>query len=245
MDGNDHMAVDQRGVLVAELEAAITRGTNQRRNEMLTRVTDLFIGGAGRFSDEKIELFDDVMMRLALATDASARSMLARRLASADRVPFNVARQLAKDDDIMVANPILVHSDRLDDDSLLQIASSKGQEHLLAIAQRKTVTDSVVEVLIERGNIEVLQALADNRGAKLSETAIAQLVNRSTKDDALATSVGSRPEIPHHLFQKLLTISSEVVRAKFIEVNLPVKVEFSCVEPHFVFAGSGQPLLAA
>ena len=241
----DQTAVSPSAVLVAELEDAITRGSSQRRVEMLTRVTDLFVSGSGRFSDDKIELFDDVMRRLALATDVSARSMLARRLASMGRVPLNVMRLLANDDDIKVANPILAHSDWLDDDSLLQIACSKGQEHLRAIAQRKSVAESVADVLVERGDNEVLRVLADNCEVKLSEMAFAQLVNRCPGDDALATSVGSRPDIPHHLFQKLLTTSSELVRSKFIEVNLPVKVEFSCVEPHFVFVGNGQPLLAA
>jgi Uncharacterised protein conserved in bacteria (DUF2336) len=34
-------------------------GTNARRIEMPTRITDLFMGGASRFSDEEIGAFDD------------------------------------------------------------------------------------------------------------------------------------------------------------------------------------------
>ncbi len=252
MDGNDEIpagvaqaATSPRLAVIAELEEAITRGSSQRRIEMLMRVTDLFVGGSGRFSDEKIELFDDVMSRLALAIDVSARSMLARRLASMGRVPLNVTRLLANDDDIKVANPILGHADWFDDDNLLQSARTKGQEHLRAIAQRKSVAEAVANVLVERGDNEVLRVLADNCEAKLSEMAFTRLVDRCPGDDALATSVGSRRDIPHHLFQKLLTTSSELVRSKFIEVNLPVKVEFSCVEQHFVFTGNGTPLLAA
>ncbi len=38
--------------LIDELEAALNSGTSSRRVEMLTRITDLFVGGAARYSDE-------------------------------------------------------------------------------------------------------------------------------------------------------------------------------------------------
>ena len=50
--------------LIDELEAALSSGTNTRRIEMLTRITDLFVGGAARYSEDQIGVFDDVMVRL-------------------------------------------------------------------------------------------------------------------------------------------------------------------------------------
>jgi hypothetical protein len=35
--------------IIDELEAALASGTNARRIEMLTRITDLFVGGARAF----------------------------------------------------------------------------------------------------------------------------------------------------------------------------------------------------
>jgi Uncharacterised protein conserved in bacteria (DUF2336) len=68
----------------------------------------------------------------------------------------------------------------------------------------QSVPEIVVDVLVQRGNGEVLRILADNCGAKLSENAFAQLIDRCGKDDTPANSVGSRPDVPHHRFQQLL-----------------------------------------
>jgi hypothetical protein len=60
--------------LLDELEAALNSGTASRRTEMLTRITDLFVGGASRYSDEQIGVFDDIMVRLVSAIEARRAS---------------------------------------------------------------------------------------------------------------------------------------------------------------------------
>jgi uncharacterized protein (DUF2336 family) len=243
--GNVSLAGTPNHTLVSDLERAIGSGSMARCVEMLTRITDLFVGSAEHLSDEAIYLFDDLMSRLVLPIDGPARSMLARRLAPLGKAPINVTRLLANDDDITVASPILACSELIDEANLLHIAQTKDQRHLRAMARRKSIPETVVNVMVERGDGEVLRILADNCGAELSEKAFAQLIDRCANDDALANSVGSRPDIPHDLFQQLLAAASELVRLKFVDVNLPVKIEFCCVEPQFVFAPGGRPLLAA
>ena len=122
--------------LLDELEAALTSGTNTRRIEMLTRITDLFVGGATRYSQDQIGLFDDVMARLVHTIEAKARAKLSHRLAPVANAPVNVVTMLAFDDDIEVARPVLTQSERLDDRTLVANAASKSQQHLFAIAQR-------------------------------------------------------------------------------------------------------------
>ena len=51
-------------LVAVELEDAIANGTSQKRVETLRRITDLFVGGADQFSDEHVELFDEVITRL-------------------------------------------------------------------------------------------------------------------------------------------------------------------------------------
>jgi uncharacterized protein (DUF2336 family) len=234
-----------RVAVIGELENAIGRASKQRCNEILMHITDLFVAGSDRFSDEEIDLFDDAMSRLALTVDVPARSMLARRLAPITKAPVKVTHLLANDDEAEVARPILGQSERLDEETLLFAARRKDQQHLLAIARRKSVAQAVAEVLVERGDNEVLRAIADNIDAELSETSFSRLVDHCRDDDVLAASIGARPDIPHQPFQKLLGIVSELVRSKFVATNLPVRVEFSCIEPHFIFMGNGQSLLAA
>jgi uncharacterized protein (DUF2336 family) len=234
-----------RVAVIGELEEAIGRASKQRCNEILMHITDLFVGGSIKLSDEELDLFDDAMSRLALAVDVPARSALARRLAPVIKSPIKVTLLLANDDEPEVASLILERSERLEEDALLLAARSKDQQHLLAIARRKLVGKAVAEVLVERGNSEVLRAIVENANAELSEASFSRLVDHCRDDDVLAASVGVRPDIPHQPFQKLLGIASEPVRSKFIATNLPVRVEFNCVEPHFIFVADGQSLLAA
>ena len=123
---------------------------------------------------------------------------------------------MATDDEISVACPILVQSELIDEATLVQCARSKTQEHLLAISRRKSLSEVVTDVLVERGNKQVVLSTAKNPGAKFSANGFSRLVKRSTGDDALAECVGSRPDIPHPLFLALLATASELVRSKLI-----------------------------
>src|SRR3954468_23728834 len=101
--------------LLDELQSALSHGTVARRVETLRRVTDLFLNGAVDYSDEQIALFDDVFQCLMRHIEASARALLANRLAPLDSAPPLTIRTLAFDDLIEVASPVLSHSERLDD----------------------------------------------------------------------------------------------------------------------------------
>ena len=205
--------------LIEELEAAVTSGTNARRIEMLTRVTDLFVGGAPRYSDEQIGVFDDVMVRLVSTIEAKARARLAHRLAPIANAPVQVMHMLAVDDDIEVACPVLSHSERLDDRVLVISASSKSQQHLFAISQRKSLSAAVTDVLVERGDRDVVQSVVKNGGARFSDAGFRMLVKRSASDDDLAVEVGMRSDIPRPHFLVLLEKASSAVRARLAAEN--------------------------
>ena len=108
--------------LIDELEAVLNSGTNSRRIEMLTRITDLFVGSASRYSDEQIGVFDDVMVRLVSTIETPARAKLAQQLAPIANAPSNVIHLLAFDDDIDVAQPVLKQSEQLADPALVASA---------------------------------------------------------------------------------------------------------------------------
>ncbi len=188
-------------------------------------VTDLFIMGSEQYSDDEIALFDDVIIRLAAEIELSARSLLAVRLAPIPNAPPKIIRALAFDDAIEVARPVLVQSERLDDPTLVENGRRKGQEHLLAISRRRSLSEPVTDVLVERGDQRVVLSIAENRGARFSDGAFAILVRRSAGDDRLAACVGSRPEIPAHLFLDLLAKASHIVRAKLEAAHPQAKRE--------------------
>jgi uncharacterized protein (DUF2336 family) len=205
--------------LLDELETTLAHGTVARRVETLRRVTDLFLNGAVEYSDQQIEVFDDVYDCLIQSMEASAKVLLAKRLAPIATAPPRIIHTLAFDDLVEVAAPVLSQSERLDDDALMQSARTKSQGHLLAISIRQRLSDAVTEVLVERGNDAVIQSVVGNPGAQFSEQSYKNLVSRAQGDDAIATCLGMRPSIPRHHYLKLIAKASASVRARLEAAN--------------------------
>ena len=168
--------------LIDQLEEVIAGKDIGRRAMMLRRVTDLFALGSGKMSAEQIALFDDVMDRLVEKIDTAARATFGDVLAMFPDAPPKVIRRLALDDAINVAGPVLSHSGRVDDTTLVEGAKTKSQEHLLAISRRKALAVLVTDVLVQRGNQNVVLSTAGNPGAAFSEFGYSTLVQRSSND---------------------------------------------------------------
>ncbi len=132
--------------LLRQLDESIARGCDKSRLRALWHATDVLI--SGQYSEQDIWTFGEIIERLARGIEAVARAELARRLAHSGNAPFNCIRQLASDASIEIAGPILRHSARLDVKTLIAIALSKSQPHLLAISKRETVTEPVTDVLV-------------------------------------------------------------------------------------------------
>jgi len=205
--------------ILGELEQALLQGTSEQRAQTLRGVTDLFVLGAGQYTAEQVALFDDVFSRLVLEIESTSRAVLARRIAPLPAAPPRVIRTLAFDDEIDVAGPVLSYSDKLDEAALVENARTKSQDHLLAISRRRSLGENVTDILVERGNREVVQATAENPGARFSEAGFGRLVLRAADDERLAACVGLRPDIPRHHFMQLLSKASQAVRTKLEAAN--------------------------
>jgi uncharacterized protein (DUF2336 family) len=180
--------------LAEELEAVAASGSTARRSDILSRVTDLFIYDAKRYSPDQVRLFGDVMARLARGMGTEARARLAERLAPVATAPLNVIQALALDEDAAVAGAVLARSERLSERDLLLIAGSKPQPHLLALARRAPLSQAVTDLLIARGDHAVLAALIRNGGARFSAAGWRRLHERSRADETLTAELARRSE---------------------------------------------------
>lgn len=207
--------------LIPELERVLQQGSPERCAEMLSGITHLFLSGATRFNADHVALFDEVFARLIEDIEARARAELSERLAPVENAPPKLVLRLANDDDITVAAPMLEHSPRLVDADLREIAGTKGQGHLLAISGRRGISETVTDVLVRRGNHDVVRTVADNRGARLSDKGFSTLVERAVDDGVLAEKVGQREDIPPRLFRTLLIQATEVVQQRLLAKARP------------------------
>jgi uncharacterized protein (DUF2336 family) len=211
--------MDPHGGLIDQLEDALGSKDLSRRAEVLRRVTDLFALRSGAFSEDQVALFDVVMSRLLENIESAARAQFGGRLAKLPDAPRGVIRLLAQDDAIQVAGPVLTHSERLDVETLVDMAKTRSQDHLLAISGRKMLVEEVTDVLVDRGNRAVVSATAHNAGAKFSEFGVSTLVRKARDDGDLALCVWSRPDIPRQNLVKLFVDASEAVKNQLIEAD--------------------------
>jgi uncharacterized protein (DUF2336 family) len=205
-----------------DLDEAVSRGTPESRKRALWHTTDLMI--AGRYSDDEIWTFGEVIGRLADEIEVAARAQLARRLARFDRAPVNIIHKLAFDDEIEVAGPVLRESERLEPYALVANVCLKGQTHMLAISERKSIEETVTDVLVARGDQEVVNAVARNNGARLSDFGFLHMIKRAEGDSILAEQLGLREDIPRNIFQQLIAKASDDVR-KRLERERPNMLE--------------------
>jgi uncharacterized protein (DUF2336 family) len=210
---------------VDEIETAISTGSAEKRLETIKRVTDLFLSSAGSYDSEQIELFDNVLERLiktieirAIA-DVGVRIALVEmstQLAPISQAPPSVVRHLARYDEITIAGPILAESARLSAEDLVEVAQTKGEQHLLAIAGRWWLKEVVTDALLARRYPSVSRRIVSNPGARVSASGFAIVVAQAESDPDLAVETGIRVDLPPELRRQLLRNATEAVRSRLL-----------------------------
>ena len=185
-------------------------------------VTDLFLSNVGRLGDSQIAAVDGVLAHLVERVEATTVIQLSEALATIDRAPGQTIRKLAFHEQPQVAAPVLRHSTCLSDADLLGIVKSRGQQHLLAICDRKALNEALTDALMRFGDVNVSNALARNPGARFSECGYATLVGRAERDEGLAEKLGVRLDISGSLLRELIDRVTDVVRARFLTAPRPV-----------------------
>jgi uncharacterized protein (DUF2336 family) len=201
-----------------ELESAVEGGSAEKRIATLRRLTDLFLDSPDRLTDAQIEVFDDILCYLVSAIEARSLIDVSKRLAPVDNAPIRTIGQLARNDEIEVAAPILSVSPRLTVADLVEIAGSKGQGHLLAISGRPELSEEVTDVLLARGNQEVAHKIASNSTASLSQAGFGRLIEASKHDATLAAKTGSRLDLPRRLLRDLFMKTTAAGRALLLSI---------------------------
>jgi hypothetical protein len=207
--------------IIAELEDAVRGGSSAKRVDTLRQVTDLFLNDGDRLSDDQVQVFDDVLCLLIARVETRAKAELSRRLAPIDYAPFEVIQHLAWDDEIEVAGTVLAQSSRLGTETLVEIASRKGQDHLLAISGRPDLPSAVTDVIVDRGEGRVIRKLANNASASFSEEGYSAIVARAENDDELIEILGLRVDLPAKFLRDLLRRAKEAVRDRLLAIAPP------------------------
>ena len=239
----------QNHPLFVELEATLSNGPGSQRFTILRRMTDLFLAGSANYTDEHVAIFDELIGRLIEKIERQALVELSGRLAPVERAPLNVIGRLSRDEDIGISGPILEQSTALTDNDLVEIAQTKSQAHLSAIAGRKRIGEPVTDVLIVRGNSEVARKVTTNAGARFSRFGLARAVQRAEADATLAVAVADRIDLPPELLELLVRKATTAVKERLLANARPemkmritqVLFEVSSQVARSVAPGGAQP----
>jgi hypothetical protein len=207
--------------IIAELEDAVKSGSSQKRVDTLRQVTNLFLHGGERLSEEQVKVFDDVLCVLIARVESRARAELGARLAPIDYAPFEVIQHLARDQEIAVAGNVLSKSSLLRTSDLVEIASTKSQDHLLAISGRANLPEAVTDVIVDRGERKVIRTLANNVSARFSDAGYSGMVAHADADGELAEILGLRIDLPLAYLRDLLRRATDAVRTRLLAIAPP------------------------
>jgi uncharacterized protein (DUF2336 family) len=205
------------------LDEIVRGGDPKRRADAARRISELFLQGAATFRADHVDLFDGVLTSLVPHTEFAARADLAERLSLLANAPRGLVGQLAHEDEIAIAGPLLRRSPVIDEQVLIEIAAAKGQGHLLAMSERPALSPDLTDVIVRRGDRDVVRRAAGNAGAQFSTSGYSTLIKRAGQDGVLTLAVGQRDDLSAEQLKDLLTGSIDVVRRRLFDVVKPAR----------------------
>src|SRR6185369_2182932 len=209
--------------LIPGLDEIIKHGDPSRRAEAAHRIAELYLEAAATLRPDHVNLFDGALINLVPDTEIASRVELAERLSVIANAPRGLVGQLAREDEILIAGPLLRRSPVLDEGALIDIARIKGQGHLLAMSERPALSPGVTDVIVRRGDRDVVRRAAGNTGALFSPTGYSVLIKRASEDGVLTLKIGQRDDLSDQQLRDLLAGSIDIVRRRLFEVVKPTR----------------------
>src|ERR1700680_2055136 len=209
--------------LIPELEEIVRHGDPKRRSEAARRISELFLQGAANFRPDHVDLFDGILVDLVPHSELAARADLAERLSQLAKAPRGLVGQLAREDDISIAGPLLRRSPVIDEGALIEIARLKSQGHLLAMSERPTLSPDLTDGIVRRGARDAARRAAGNAGALFSQTGYSALIKRAGQDGVLTLTVGQRDDLSGEQLKELLAGSIDIIRRRLFDVVQPAR----------------------
>ncbi len=191
--------------MLLELTRMPAEMSSDARRQLLNAVTDLFLLDQDP-STVAQEHYGQIALQSLPHLDDGDRKAYADNVAAAPTLPHAVAVKLAGDADADVARLVLSLSPVLTDADLAAIAVSQSQRHLVAIAERTQLSESVTDILVERGDRQVLSTVSSNEGARLSDKGFDKLIERGGGDAEISLNMSKRSDTSPDRAQRMLQI---------------------------------------
>ena len=168
------------------------------RRSLAKRLADVICIPESQLTPQERHMAGDVLVEMLRDADIELREGVAKRLVMLNEAPRTILMILAKDE-IQVAKHVLEKTKSLTDSDLIQIARKVSGAHRKMMAQRRKVSDAVVDVIVEFLEEDVVETLLANKGANFSETALQRILTMSRSHPPYVELLAKREELrPSH-----------------------------------------------
>lgn len=195
--------------------------SSDKRRELLREVTDIFLEKPEAYSPTESSHFGQIMAQVAGDMAVEIRKNLAQRFAYLPEAPKELIDYLIHDEIEVAALP-LQHSPVVDDEALLSVANQRGQEHLMAMTKRETLSEVVTTAIVEKGSDVVLGSLVKNKGATISRDSMERIVDRAEENAALHEPLVGRPDLPPDLMNEMFFYVSAQLKKQIMARNTQI-----------------------
>lgn len=209
------------------LDLAFDKSMESRR-ALTATIGDLFDQQDEVLSERERALMTDILRKLIHDCEKAVRRDLSERLSDAPNPPHELIVSLANDE-IEVAEPILKQSKMLRDAELIGVIRHRTQQHQLAIAMRRSLSEYVSDVLVETGNTDVIKVLLENSDAKISEATMENLAEESRRVDTYQEPLLRRGDLKSELAERMCLWVSAALRSYTTET---FEVDPSQIDDH-------------
>lgn len=203
------LALSPQNAAAIELIELSQEKSPQKRLELLRRITDEFIEESDNFSNTSRYLLNEIVTRVMAQLRGRERAAAATTLSKMPHLPEDVVRNLASDQDIAIARPILQDYGDLSEQILVDVASVGSQAHLHAMASRPQLGTPVTDIVVQRGDSQVVRTLTANQGARFSRDGMRTLIDKAEKDARLQRLIVDRCDLTFEAVGQLLPLISQ------------------------------------
>jgi len=189
-----------------DVQRLLTDPSTDARAETAAKIAADYV--PEKLSESERELAEEIFRMMVKDAEVRVREALAQNLKENPAVPHDVAKALAGDVD-RVALPVIEFSEVLSDQDLIEIIASQDSSKQVAIAKRRTVSETVSGALVDAGNEAAVTTLVANEGAEISERSLNKVVDDFGDNEAVQNAMVHRPKLPVTISERLVTLVSE------------------------------------
>jgi uncharacterized protein (DUF2336 family) len=204
------LAATNFGDVTRLMELAASPQTHQRA-DIYQAVASLYRTQGELLSDRERALMRDILYRLASDVEMAIRVASAERIADDPKAPLDLILFLVNDQ-IEVARPVVLRSQRLTDQELLNFIAQADVARQALCAERPNIGEPVTEALAQSDAEPVLVALVRNVTARMAEHTFAVLVEKSKSIQRLQEPLVQRRDLPPALATKMCEWVSDALQ---------------------------------